>query len=221
MTEPNTGASPATSPTPPSAQPSAPATGEEYKAMTPDAFATRLRSERDAGVKAMLSSLGIETPEALKSALTKAREVEQAQMTEAQRVQAKLAELEPKAKGYDEARTVLAETVSADLAALPANVRAFIESTTPDDPVARRRALNAARANGLMPTGANPAAPATPAAPPNPATTIAPAGPTTPKPAGTLTTYEQWNDLKQRGQSARAAQFYSANRKAIEATRPK
>ena len=50
---------------------------------------------------------------------------------------------------------------------------------------------------------------------------MAPPGPATAKAAGTLTPFEQHQQLKATGQTLRAAQYYAANSRAIDASKPK
>lgn len=105
------------------------------------------------------------------------------------KLQARLAELEPQAKRATDALAVLTQTVAADLGSLPEQVRKFIEATTPnDDPIAMRRAIDAARASGLGAVAA--AQSAQPANMKAAGTNPAPAQATQPKDPRTMTPAE-------------------------------
>lgn len=148
-------AAPAQTPATP-ATPAAPAAGEEYKGMSPDQFRARLEAERTAGLRGFLKELGIDDPAAVKATLAKAREAEQATLSVQERLTKQVSELEPRAKRAADLEKALADSVAADLATLPQEVREFIEATVGDDPVARRRAIDTARAKKLGAAAAPP-----------------------------------------------------------------
>ena len=222
VTPPATPANGSPAPVNPVAAPPSPAPGEEWRQMSNEAFSARLKEEREAGTKALLKQLGVEKAADIKAALDKARELGQAQMTEAQKLQARLAELEPKASQVDDYAGVLATYATQEFNALPEPAQKYIEATTGDNALARLKAITAARESGLLAalTAKTSAVPAEPPRAPNPATTIAPPGPSTPKPAGTLNPYEQWEALKAAGKEILAAKFYTENHRAIAAARP-
>lgn len=189
----------------------------------------KLIEEARAAARArLLKELGFEKVDDAKGALSKAREIADAQLTEKDRLTKQLEELTPKAKRAEAADAALKEFADQAFSALPEAVQKYITDTVGEDPVARVRAINSARSSGLLTALAPPAAAAgqaaagqaaaSPAA--KPATTVAPAGPATPKAPGTLTPYEQLQQLKSSGQTLRAAQFAMQNRRAIEASRP-
>jgi hypothetical protein len=201
--------------------PTQPAAGEEFRNMSPEQFKARLAETADAGRKAALKELGVENLDAAKQLLADAKKRAEADMTEQQKATARIAELEPLARRASVQDAVLKQTAEQQLGTLPESTRKFIEATTSaDDPVARLTAINAARAHGL---GAAPAgsAPPAPPAPPNPSTTLAPGGPATPPAVGTASKYQEWQALREKGQTIRAANFYKTHTSAIEASRPK
>jgi hypothetical protein len=72
-------------------------------------FGERTRQARKAGIAELLKELGVEKAEDIKAALQKAKEAEEAQLSELEKANKRAADLEAKAKQADEARTI-AET---------------------------------------------------------------------------------------------------------------
>jgi hypothetical protein len=191
------------------------AVGEEFKGMSREAFNQRLAEAQESARRSLLKDLGVEKPEDAKSAITKARELEQASLTETQRLQKQLEELTPKAKRATTLEERNAKFVSLLESEIPESKKGLLD-LAPSDPDARAEWLLTARSKGHFKVDA-PTATTTA----NPANTIGPAGPATPKPAGTLTPYEQWQAYVAAKQTIRAANFYDSNRRAIETSRPK
>lgn len=215
---------PATPPTPAQPAPAAPAL-EEHQRMSRDAFNARIAEASEAGFRKALKELGADKIDDAKARLSKAAELEQAQLTESQKLQKQLDELSPRAKRAAELETILDAHAKAQFEALPASLQKYVASTAGEDAAKRLAAINAARESGLFDAlagkPADAPAPALPARDPKPATTLAPPGPATPKPAGTLTPYETHRDLQRAGKTALAAQYFAAHRKAIDASAPK
>lgn len=148
-------------------QPPAPEPGAEFRSMSPDAFAARLKNEREAGLKSALAALGIDSLDAAKAKIEAAAKLEAAQLTEQQRLAKQLEELTPlaaKAKAYE---ALVTSTLASEEQALPEDKRALLV-LAPEEPAQRLAWLAKAKAAGLL---VQP--PAAPAAAPLLATTRA------------------------------------------------
>ncbi len=214
----------ATTPTPAlstqsSAAPASPAAvppGEEWRKMSSEAFAQRIAEAKASGEKSFLKATGFTSLEDAKTALAESKALKEAQMTAQQKLEAKLAEVAPKADRADALSGIVGEYASQEFAALPKPLQDFIAATAGDDPAARLKAITAARASGML----APAPAVVPPAPPTtPATTMAPPGPAAlpPPPPGTLSPRQQWDKLRSEGKSMSASSFYAANKSAIDA----
>lgn len=152
MSEPNTAATtPTTPPTETTAAKPAPTTpGEEWRDMSTEAFNKRLSGERLSGAKDVLKSLGLGSIEEAKSAIDKAKTLEQERMTETEKLRAQIKDLEPlKAKAETYAKTV-AKLAGNALEGLKESERAYIKSIAGDDPVAQVEAIERAREFNLI-----------------------------------------------------------------------
>ena len=170
MTTQNQAQPPAGAPAQPAAQqPPAqaqPAPGEEYKAMSPDAFKGRLAEERNAGVVAFLKSAGFEKPEQLTAALTEYKALKQSGMSDADKLNARIKELEAQAalaQRTPKLEETIRRTLEAEEAAIPASRKGLL-ALAPVEPELRLPWLSAAKAQGLFTE--TPQAPAQPAAQP-------------------------------------------------------
>lgn len=208
---------PVVTPTAPASAPApaptttAPAVGEEFKAMTAEQFTARLAREREAAIK----GLGFKSMEEAKAAIDAAKAKADAEKTELQKATERAAALEGRAKQAETYEASLKRYLAAEESTLGEAHKKLLDLAPPAEQVeARLDWIAKARAQGLF--GAQPAAPKAP----NPSTTAAPAGPTPPKPAGEQNAFQRWESLK--GSSPMvAAQYYAQNRTAIEAARPK
>lgn len=138
-------------PTQPTAQPAQaqPEPGAEFRSMSPEQFAARLKSERDAGLKAALGSLGVDSIDTAKAKLEALAKAEQAQLTEQQRLQKQLEELSPlaaKAKSYE---ATIAATLEAEEKLIPEAKRGLL-ALAPESPADRLAWLAKAKATGLF-----------------------------------------------------------------------
>jgi len=217
------GASPAASPAgAAAAAPPGPATEAGAGAATEKV----IEEARAAARARVLKELGFEKLDDAKASLARAKELSDAQLTEQQRLAKQLEELGPKAKRADEVDGVMKTFADQEFLRLPPAMQKYVEGTAGSDPLARLRAITTARESGLLealnpPAAAAAGAPAAGAPAAKAATTVAQPGPATPKAPGTLTAFEQHAALKASGQHMRAAAFAVANRRAIDATRPK
>lgn len=137
-------------PTQPATQPAAqPEPGAEFRSMSPEQFAARLKAEREAGLKATLTALGVDSVDTAKARLEALAKAEQAQLTEQQRLAKQLEELAPlaaKAKAYE---ATIAATLEAEEKALPEGKKALL-ALAPESPAERLAWLAKAKATGLF-----------------------------------------------------------------------
>lgn len=189
-----------------------------------EAFNLRLREAGESGAKALLKSLGYETPEALGAVLKVAKDTQQASLSETQKLQQTIDELKPKAELADKRGQTLERVVKSQFDALPENVRTAIDDVAKGDAEQRATMMDVFRKAGVI--GAQPAG-ATGAPAPNGATgapqhpalaSTSTAGPP-PAPASVKSKFDEWQDLEKKNPTM-AGIFYDANRLAIEKSRP-
>lgn len=204
-----------------------PAPGEEYRNMSPEAFKSRLESERLAGTKAALKALGLTNLEEAKLAIENAKKVEAEKLSEIERYKKRVEELEPVSKKLsadnETLKSALEKVAEDAFRQLPESFQKYIATIAGDDAVTRLNAINAAREAGVLPA-AKPKATVSEETPApekkrevKPATTIAPKGPTAPKPAGTASHYQIWKDLQESGKAIQAALYRKTHSRAIAA----
>ena len=102
------------------------------------------RTGRQAGINEFLKELGVDNPDTLKATLAEARKAREASMTEAERANARIAELERQAQeaaalreqatSYETALTAHADSLLRQ-AKLPKHVKALVEKLNPIDRV--------------------------------------------------------------------------------------
>jgi hypothetical protein len=182
-----------------------------------DGLDARMADVRKAERAALLKSLGFESEAAAKRALEDAKKAELEKLSEAERLAAKIKELEPAAARAALLEERLKAQAEARLAALPEKAREIITRRAGDDVEKRLELIELLAESGALAGATQPAqAQAQPAA--QPISTSAPAG--APKPATPPTAYEQWQQrIKDHGAMG-ADLFYAANRKAIDDSRP-
>jgi len=201
----------------PAAAPAAVPAFEPAKApigITSDQLAQRLEETRRTAEAATLKGLGFETREQADAYLKSAKALQQAQMSEQEKLAARVKELEPLAQQAETYRAHFAAVVETQFAALPDAAKTAIDASAKGDPAKRAELMNVMRAAGLL--NGSPAAP-----PPAPAPANAGAGQgAPPKPTNAQTPYDQWNALVAAGKQTHADIFYQANAPAINASRP-
>lgn len=140
-----------TTPPPAGAAGSPPAAGEEYKAMTPDAFKARLEAERQAGIKAALKDLGVDSLDVAKTRLTEDAKRREAEKSELQRAQDTAKDLEPKAKRADALEASVKRFLEAEEKAIPDAKKSLLDLAPPaTDPVGRLDWIANAKSKGLF-----------------------------------------------------------------------
>lgn len=188
-------------------------------AKPPAWLAPRLQEAKDAAVNTLLKGSGLTTADELKTKLTRLAELEQAQLTESERVAKQLEDLKPKAERLGHVEQLLAKVVETQFSALPETVKTAIDAQAGGDPEKRLQLLSVMQASGLLPASSLPLPAPTPApapAPaPKPADTAPPGKP--PAPSGTSTKYDEWNAMPE---GAMKSLYFGANIHEIERSRP-
>lgn len=208
----------------PAAKPSVAA--PNVRSMPADEFNKRLAEAAAAGEKKALAALGVDKPDDLKARLARLKELEDAQLSDKERTEKKLAELQALAEAGKSVSSVAEDAVKELYDALPEHIRAAVDELKPKNAEERLKYVRAFRKAGLtsaplgnQPASQEPSAASQPAAPPAPA---APANsgvaPGAPKPAS-RTKLDEYQELSAKNPYAAGA-FYQANKAAIEAARP-
>ena len=179
--------------------------------ITSDKLAARFAEEREKARQKLLKELGYDKPDDLKAVLAAAREMQDKQLTEQQKLARERDELKPRAERATLLEQRLASLAQRELASLPDAARTAVTKHAGEDPERVLATIEMFRDAGLI--GVAAATPATPEAP-KPATSAAPAN--APKPAGGRSKFDDW-----KAKSGMAADiFYSLNQAEIEKTRP-
>jgi hypothetical protein len=183
--------------------------------MTSEQLKERLAESGGAATKALLKELGFKSPDDAKAALKKLADIEAANLSEAERRQAEIDALKPRAERADRAAALLLELANEQLKGLPEEARKLIDDEVGDDPEGRILMVKLAKA--MAPAGATPAATtvATPQIAP-PATAAPSPAPT---PSGATTKFQEWEAMNSRS-PALGDIFYSTHKREIERTRP-
>jgi hypothetical protein len=133
----------------------------------PDWLPKRLEQAKRSATDEALKALGVESFDAAKAAIAKAKQLEESQKSEQQKLNERIAALEPEAKKAAEFAAVIAKHADVELAKLTDEQRAAVLAIAGDD---KTRAL--ATVEALRPTWVK-AAVSAPAPPPPPANTAA------------------------------------------------
>lgn len=214
----------------PPAPPAAPPPEPKAVTMSLEAFNQRLQEATASGQKTLLKQVGFETPEALGAVLKVAKDAQQSQLTETQKLQQQIKELEPKVAIATELEPRFIRIVTAQFDALPENVRTAIDDVAKGDAAKRSDMIDVFRKAGMIgPTGASATA-ATGAsgasgasgatgASQHPALANTTNAGNPPPPATTKSKFDEWQELE-KTKPTQAQIFYEANRIAIEKSRP-
>lgn len=178
--------------------------------MPSDKLKTRLSESADAERRRLLKEFGFDSIEDGKRALKLFKEMQDAQLTEQQRIAKELDDLKPKALRADKLAQKLASMVDEQFATLPESAREAIDEIAAGDPEERLKLMAAMRKAGL---GAS----ASTNGIQRPVTTAA--APNAPKPGTPQTAYDKWQEMAKTGQMAGDI-FYQTNTLAIERSRP-
>lgn len=132
--------------------PAAPPPGEEYKAMSPEAFKARLTEERNAGVATLIKALGFEKPEQLQAALGELKTIKQASMSDAEKMASRIKELEAQAAlaaKTPQLQETIRKTLQAEESAIPESRKGLL-ALAPQEPELRLPWIAEAKARGLF-----------------------------------------------------------------------
>lgn len=180
--------------------------------MTSDQLKERLGEAGNAATKALLKELGFKSPDDAKAALKKLADLELATKTDAEKRQAELDALKPRAQRADELETQFTALVEEQFKTLPETVQKAIDAEAEGDPEARLILMRVLRASGL---GAAPASPAQPAVPAPANVSPSPA----PAPSAAPSKFDEWQAMARRSPTLGDI-FYQTHQREIERTRP-
>lgn len=125
--------------------------GDDFTKMSREQFNTRLHEAGQTAVRTVLKELGFEKVEDAKARLTKAGEIEKAQMSELDRAKATAKELSSKAANADRYETAIKSYLEAEEKAVPDAKRDLLDLAPPaTDPAARLDWISKAKAKGVF-----------------------------------------------------------------------
>jgi len=204
-------APPVVAPPAPAAQPAGPAP----VSLTSEQLAQRLAESRNSGSSALLKELGFDKADDAKAALAKLKKLEADSLSEKEKLEKRIKELEPQVVAGTTTAELLKAVVEEQFAALPAHVQAAIDADAKGDSAKRFAAMKLIKAASAPDPNAPPAPPPVPPKP-------APASlgtPPAPPPAGGQTKFQEWESMKSRAPMLGDI-FYRNNQAEIERTRP-
>lgn len=200
MTEPQGAPAPVVTP-PAAATPPAQGTPPESPDAGPPAWlAPRLAEAKKTKERELLTELGVASLAEGKAKLAKAAEAEQASMTEKERAEARIKELEPKAQQADEFKALFGQLVEGQFSALPEQARNAIDAVANGDPKQRWASMQLLASAGMQlapaPTTAPTGTPAVALPVKTPATTVPAGTPLAPPRSSTpQSVHQQWEQL--------------------------
>lgn len=200
---------------PPAAPPATPPADPAEVKLSSAAFKERLAEEATKAQRRFLKDLGFDKAEDLQAVLKVKKELEEAQLSEQDKLKKRVKELEPLEQEAAEYKGIVKQLVDDQFGALPENVQKAIDEVANGSPRERLRLMRVMKAAGL---GVAPAAGTAPPAQPAPKTT-APNGPAPPPNGGSKTKFEEWQELRGKNPML-AGLFYRNNAEAIDASRP-
>lgn len=195
----------------PKPAPAAPNASAVKASDLPDAaLSARLEQAQRSAETKLLGRFKVASPDEIEAKLKELDELKTAQLSETEKQQKRIAELEPQAQRAAIYKQRLDALVEEQFSTLAESQRAAIDAVANGDAEKRLELMQVMRAAGLVP-----ASPAPANKPPPPANTAPPVNP--PKPSGSETAFQQWEALT----SPISRQiFYQAHRAEIEASRP-
>lgn len=142
---------PASAVPPTASTPPAPTAGEEFKAMSVEQFNARLAKERELATKAMLKETGFANLDEYKGFITKAKEAEEAKKSAEQKMQEKLAALEPLAPKLAAYEKDWSELLAIEESSIPEDKKSILDLAPPPEQVsARAKWIRNAKLKGLF-----------------------------------------------------------------------
>jgi hypothetical protein len=182
--------------------------------MTSDQLRARLGEERSAGQRELLKRFKFEKPEDLEARLKRLDDIEKANLSEKERVDKRIQELEPQAQRAKTLEERASREFERRIANLQDEKKAKLLEKAGDSLDKRLEYLDLLEDMGTL---ASTTATTTTTAPP-PATTAGGTG--APRPTAAMTSFEQYEDIKKRMGTLAGEIFYRKNELDIERTRP-
>lgn len=187
--------------------------------MTSDQLKERLAEAQAAATRSLLKGFGFESEDAAKAALKKLNDLEAEKLSDREKLEKRIKELEPLAARAQTVDGMLRGLVESQFNELPESVRKAIDTTANGDPDRRLELMGLFRASGLLnqqPAPAPAAPAAAPVAPPAPVS-VAPSP--APTPSGAPTKYQEWEMMRAKSPLAGDI-FYQQHQREIDRTRP-
>lgn len=196
------------------AAPAAPAAPARLD-MTSDQLAARLDETRSSARTSVLKEFGFESVADGKKALAALKSFQESQMSEQEKLAAKLKDTETLAARGSTYEKLFKGLVDEQFASLPEAARKAIEEQAGESVEERYKLMSFMRKVGASPTAANGESAGPNVVKPANAAATAPA----PKGSPARTKFDEWSDL-QKSKPAMAGAFYQVHRVEIERTRP-
>lgn len=216
MSEPVPGA-----PAPTGGDPPKPAPVEPPKpvdiTMSNEALNKRLADERDAHEKkvraSILKDLGVDKFELAKDAVAKAAKLEQESLSELEKRDLRIKELEPHKQAAERVGSRFKALVDGEFGKLPEAAQKAIDEHAGGDAEKRFDMIELMRKSGAL------EALGKSGEPPKPAPPASGGPPPAPPPSGKLSKFQEWEAMKTRS-SVLGDLFYQSNQREIESSRP-
>lgn len=194
-------------------------TDEKNDGADPKWLASRLDRER----KKLLRDLGVENEDEVKKAIARAKELEDANKSEMEKLREQNEKLRKELEVSKDYKEAVAVSAQKELSKLSEQQKAYVESVAGEDPAKVIKTIESLKASGLLKVEpVTPPVVQAPPAPPRVPATTAPGG-QPPKPVETTvpsTTLEVWESL-QKTNPFLAASFYTKNAASIIAEKEK
>lgn len=142
--------------------------------LPPEALKARLDAHAEKTRREMLAELGVPDTKDAKADLAELKRRRDAEKSDLEKAQARIAELEGKAAKADHATQVASRRAAAELAALTDAQRAYVAKASGDDPLRQLETIDSMREAGLLATPPAAPSPAAGAATPPAASPAAP-----------------------------------------------
>jgi len=207
-------APPVSPPAPPAPAP-APAPAVVPVNLTSEQLAQRLAESKSSGMSALLKELGFEKADDAKVAIAKLKKLETDSLSEKEKLEKRIKELEPQVIAGTTTAELLKAVVEEQFAALPAHVQAAIDADAKGDSAKRFAAMKLIKAASAPDPNAPPAPPVV-SPKPAPANVSTPPAP---PPTGAQSKFQEWEQMKARS-PVLGDIFYQNNKTEIERTRP-
>jgi hypothetical protein len=181
--------------------------------MTNEAFNRRLAEERASHEKTLLKNLGTETFDAAKARIDAATKLEQSALSETEKLNLRIKELEPFQASAERIGARFKAQVEAEFTKLPAAAQAAIDEHAKGDAEKRFDLIDLMRKSGALDAFTKSSEP------PKPPPLSNGGPPPAPPPSGAQTAFQKFESMKA-SSPLMADIFYQSNSREIERTRP-